>query len=182
MLWYVVYQRYNCLGKCSITIFRSCANFSEFLYSACLNSLWTINSSSQAHLGCSCSTSPGVLQISVSSLIPTSLPQAPTRAACRHCHIFIWGSELPPWALRSCLVALLHPAGSCSSASGETILEYANVSKVFLDPFEMKVVLWGLLLYYYYNSTETFEAWVFAWQGWLGNMVDVADASKKTLW
>ena len=54
---------------------------------------------------------------------------------------FISSSELPLRALCSSLVTVFHPTGSCSSVSGETILECANVSKMFLDPFEMKVAL-----------------------------------------
>lgn len=92
---------------------------------------------------------------------------------------FISSSELPLCALCSSLVSVFHPTGSCSSASGETILECANVSKMFLDTFETKEALQDLLLYYYSTSTETFKAWVLSWQGWLGKMLDVVDALKK---
>jgi len=92
-MYCVVYQRYNCWGNCNIRIFRSCANSHEILYSVCLNCLWTIKLSSQTHLGCSCSASPGVLQISACTRIPTSLPEAPANAACSGCdvpHLTFW--------------------------------------------------------------------------------------------
>lgn len=73
LMYCVVYQRYNCLGKRNIRIFRSRANSGEVLYSVYLNSLWTINSSTQTHLGCSCSASPRISQISACTLIPPLL-------------------------------------------------------------------------------------------------------------
>lgn len=54
---------------------------------------------------------------------------------------FISSSELPACAPCSSLATVLRPAGSGSSVSGETVLEWANVSKMFVDPSEMKVAL-----------------------------------------
>lgn len=84
-------------------------------------------------------------------------------SSCRGSLVLLWCSSscLLNYlcALHSSPVTTFHPTGSCSSVSAETILECANVSKVFLDPFEMKVAL--------IRPAITEKAWVLSWQACL---------------
>lgn len=95
-MYCVVYERYSCLGKCNIRIFRSGAISYQVWYSVCLSSLWTIHLIKLHSFGMQLlCISWGLTDLSVQphSHILAPAPVAAARSYCDVLHL-LWAATL----------------------------------------------------------------------------------------